>query len=320
MFYEGKSVLVTGGSGFVGAHIVQELLRQRAEVRVSVHERPLPFNDDRVSVVRADLTRQEDCLRAVRDVDFVFHAAGAVSGAAVTPAEAVAGITANLVLTAQMLQAAASASVERFLLFSSSTVYPVVDHPVKEDEAWEAPPHPSYEGYGWMRRYFEKLAGFVASKTTMKLAVVRPTAVYGRLDNFDPRTSHVVSALIRKAVERATPYEVWGSGDEVRDFLHVTDLARGCLLMLEKYATGKPLNLGYGSGATIREIAGIILEAANYHGARVVFNTSKPVTIPFRVVDTSQAKAILGFEPLIALRDGLTDTVRWYEEVSAAKT
>jgi GDP-L-fucose synthase len=311
-FYQGKTVLVTGGAGFVGTHIVQELLKHNARVRVPLHNRPLVTKDERIETIQADLTKQEDCLAAVNGVDYVFHAAGAVAAAAVTADNPMAAITANLTLSAQMLQAAWSGNVDRFLLFSSSTAYPDAQYPIKEEEMWNGPTHPSYFGYGWMRRYLERIGEFVASKSSVKIALVRPTAVYGRWDNFDPVTSHVVPALILKAVERQDPYEVWGSGEEVRDFLHVTDLARGCLLMLEKYATCDPVNLGYGKAVTVKEIVQIILKAAGHGNARVVFNTSKPTTIPFRMVDTSKAKKLLDFEPQVTLEEGLTDTVKWY--------
>jgi GDP-L-fucose synthase len=310
MFYKGKLVLVTGGTGFVGIHIVQELLKHGAKVRIPIHKRALPIEDECIERVYGDLTREEDCLRVVEGVDYVFHCAGCVgSAAAGTPMR---GITTNLILTAQMLQAAWEKNVKRFLLFSSSTVYPVTDYPVKEEEMWNGPTHPSYFGYGWMRRYLEKLGEFVSSKSNMKIALVRPTAVYGRWDNFDLRTAHVIPALIRKAVERHDPYEVWGSGEEMRDFLHVSDLARGCLLMLEKYPTCDPVNIGYGKAVKIKEIVQIILKVSNYENAKVEFNTSQPMTIPFRMVDTTKAKKILGFEPKVSLEEGLKDTVEWY--------
>lgn len=316
MLYAGKCVLVTGGTGFVGIHIVEELLKHNAKIRIPIHKRKPLDTGEQIETIEADLTSPEDCLRAVRDVDFVFHCAGAVAAAGVTAGNPMSAITTNLVLTARMLEAAWAVGVKRFLIFSSSTGYPAKKHPVKEEEFWAGPTHTSYFGYGWMRRYLERIAEFVASKSDMKIAVVRPTAVYGRFDNFDPATSHVVPALIRKAVERLDPYEVWGSGEEVRDFLHVRDLARGCLLMLEKHAVCDAVNIGYGKVVTIKEIVQLILEAADYKDAKVVFNTSKPTAIPFRMVDTTKGKSILGFEPEISLKEGLHDTITWFKQMA----
>jgi len=311
-FYKDKKVLVTGGTGFVGMHIVQELLKHGAKVRVPLHNCPLSIQDDSIETIQADLAQPDDCLPATRDVDFVFHAAGMVTGAGVTALDSMSAITANLILTSRILEAAWASEVKRVLVFSSSTGYPVADYPIKEDEFWSGPTHQSYFGYGWMRRYLERLAEYVVSKSDMKIAIVRPTAVYGRFDDFDPVRAHVIPALILKAVERISPYEVWGTGDEVRDFLHVQDLARGCLHMLERHAECDPVNIGYGQVVTIGQIVRLILKAADHSDARIVFDASKPTAIPFRMVDTSKAKTLLAFEPEISLEEGLRDTVEWY--------
>jgi len=312
--FQGKRVLVTGGSGFVGTHFVEALLDQGALVRVPLHNRAMIVADARIETLPADLTRPEDCMRVCQGVDYVIHAAGAVAAAGVTAGNPMSAITTNLVLTAQMLQAAWTAGVSRFLVFGSSTGYPVSDYPITEDEMWSGPTHASYFGYGWMRRYLERLSEFVASKSKIGIALVRPTAVYGRWDNFDPATSHVIPALIRRAVAGEDPFEVWGTGDEVRDFLHITDLVRGCLLMLDQHAVCDPVNIGYGQTITIRESVQIILQAAGHSRAQVVFNSSRPTAIPVRMVDTSKAGRLLGFEPQVSLADGLTDTVNWYRQ------
>ena len=317
MFYQGKVVLVTGGSGFIGSHFVEELLKQGARVRVTLHERPMSIKDEGIETVYADLYKIEDCLAAVKGVDIVCHAGGGAIGAAVTASNPMSAIAANMITTIQTLQAAWMAGVERFLLLSSHTTYPNAEYPIKEDEMWSGPTDSSYFGYGWMRRYLERLAEFVVSKSDMKIAIVRPTAAYGRWDSFDPAKSHVIPALIRRAIEKEDPFVVWGTGEEVRDFIHASDIARGGLLALERNATCDPINIGYGKTVKIKDIVTMILEAAGHENAKVEFDASKPTTIAFRMVDTSKAKRILDFEPQVSLEEGLRDTVDWYTQIGA---
>ena len=318
MPYRDKKVLVTGGTGFVGSHFVEELLQLGARIRVPIHQRALRIKDKNIEKISADLADPEDCLKVCEGIDYVIHAAGAVAAAGVTVINPMSAISTNLILTVRVLEAAWSKGVERILIFSSgTTAYPAVEYPIKEDEMWNAPPPPVYFGYGWMRRYLELLAEFVASKSDMGSAICRPTAVYGRHDDFDPKTSHVIPALIRRAVERENPYVVWGTGTEIRDFLHIRDLVRGCLLLLENHALCDPINIGYGKTTTVSEVVDIILRATGFDNARVEFDASKPTTIPVRMVNTTKATEILGFRPEISLEEGLFDTVNWYKRQRA---
>jgi GDP-L-fucose synthase len=313
MFYRDRLCLVTGGTGFIGTHLVHALLEAGSRVRITRHLRASQIIDSRIETVEADLTRLEDCLSAMRGVSCVFHAAGAVAGAGNTPDWAINAIADNLVLTARVVQAAWSTGVERLQLFSSSTGYPDSPEPMSEDMFWNGPIHPAYQGYGWMRRYFERLAEFAAAKKpALGIALVRPTAVYGPHDNFDPTLSHVIPSLIRKAVERMDPYEVWGDGNEVRDFLHAADLAQGCLQALEHHAVCDPVNIGYGEGVTVKEVVAMVLKAANHENARVCFDASKPSTIPKRQVSIDKARRLFGFTPRFTLEQGIKDTVDWY--------
>jgi GDP-L-fucose synthase len=311
-FYAGKNVLVTGGTGFVGMHLANLLLEQGARVRIPIHIRSPKFSHTGIELVKADLEDPRACAKVCEGIDFVFHAAGSVTGAGGAGNNPIAAIRTNLVLTANIMAAASEAGVHRLQLFSSSAAYPPADHPVCEEEFWSGEPHPSYFGYGWMRRYIERLAEYLHRQGSVKVAVVRPTAIYGRHDDFSPLTSHVIPALIRKAVERMQPFEIWGTGDETRDFLHVEDLARGCLLTLERHAVCDPVNIGYGQIVTIRDAVKIILEAAGYEDADLRFDPTKPTTIPHRSVDTTKARELLGFQPRYSLQDGLADTIQWY--------
>jgi GDP-L-fucose synthase len=307
--FKDAKVLVTGGTGFVGSHIVEELLRAGAYVRIPIHQRLPGLQHERLETMRGDLTVLDDCRKFARGMQHVFHAGGTVSSAGTTAGAAMSAITLNIVVTAQTLQAAWDEGVERILVFSSSTAYPEANHAITEDEMWSGPPYPGYFGYAWMRRYTERLCEFVAAKSKMKIALLRPTATYGRRDT----SAHVIPALVRRALEKSNPFVVWGTGEEVRDFLHVSDLARGCLLLLEKHAECDPVNIGYGAAVTIKETVRTILRAAGHEKAEIVFDATKPGTIPFRIVDISKARRLLGFEPKIMLETGLADTVQWFQ-------
>jgi len=315
VFYKNKQVLVTGGTGFVGTHFVEELLKLGAKVKIPLHGRQLRIKDDSIETVYADLMDFNNCLKVCKGVDYVIHATGAVGAASVKAVDAMTSIRGSLVMTSQMLEAAWRADVERLLLFSSSTVYPATDYAVKEEEVCD--PHPVYFGYGWMRRYFELLAKYVAENSDMGIAICRPTAIYGRYDKFDPYRSHFLAALIRRAVEKEYPFVVWGTGEEKRDILHVTDLVRGCLLLLEKHALCDPVNIGCGKAVTVKEVVDIILKASGHEDAEIVFDTSKPSTIPVRMVDTSKAERVLGFRSQVTLEDGIKDTVDWFRKQQA---
>lgn len=319
-FYKGKRVLVAGGSGFVGSHFVEALLKEGAQVRVPLHLRPMEVNDPRIETVQADLSNLDDCLRVLKDVEIVVNASGAVSAAGVGPIPHMGVISINLITSVQLIRAAWMAGTERFLVLSSHTTYPALNYALKEEEVWSGPPHPSYFGYSWMRRYLEKLGEYVAEKSSMKVALVRPTAVYGEYDNFDPARGHVIPALVRKAVQRMDPFEVWGTGDEVRDFTHAADLARGALIVLEKHAVCDPVNIAYGKAVTIKDVVNTVLAVSGYSDAKIAYDASKPTTIPFRMVDTSKAKRLFGFEAEISLEEGLRRTVQFFRnKVQAAK-
>ena len=312
-FYKNKKVLVTGGTGFVGTNFVEALLQRGAKIRVPIHERTLKVGKGKIEEMPADLRNLDDCLNVMEDIDIVCHCAGPVTNAAISAP--IDHIVANLVLCSRVLQGAWKKNVDRAVIFSSHTGYPAYEHPVKEEEYWIEDPHPFYFGYGWMRRYLEIIGRFTTSKSDTKVAIVRPSAPYGIWDNFDLETCHVIPALIRKAVEHQDPYEVWGTGEEVRDFIYIKDFVNGSLALLEKNPNADPTNIAYGKSVKIKEVVDIILKAANYEDAKVIYNSSKPTAIPKRMIDNSKARKSLGFNPQYTLEEGLTETVKWYSKM-----
>lgn len=310
-FLQNKNVLITGGSGFVGRNFVETLLQAGANIRSTRYNQTSPFSPDLVDIVQTDLTVAEDCTKACKGIDYVIHAAGSVGNAGNICSNLITPIVENLVMTARLLEAA-SIHCEKILIFSSGTAgYPPYNHPVREEDMWTAPPAPVYFGYGWMRRYFELLGEYVSSVSPLQVMVCRPTAIYGRYDN----SGHVIPSLTRRALAGEKPFVVWGSGDEQRDFLNISDMIRGCLLLLEKGSVFDPVNIGYGKAATIADVAKIIMRAAGRSETDIVFDDSKPITIPVRAVDCSKAEKMLGFSPEVSLEAGLYELVDWFKTV-----
>ena len=243
---KGKKILLTGAAGFLGANVMEELLKTGAVLRGTIHKKPIVITDPRIEYVTADLTKKEDCERAVAGMDYVIMCAASTAGAPFVAKNPLAIVTPSVVMNAFMLEAAYEAGVQKFVFISSNAVYPPYEHPVKEEEMMSGPPFIKYYPISWMKRFGEILCETYSTwiKKPMKTVVIRPANMYGPLDNFDIETSHVVPALIRKVVEHRDPVEVWGDGKEIKDLIYVKDFVEGLLLALEKIETYDPINLG----------------------------------------------------------------------------
>jgi GDP-L-fucose synthase len=248
-------------------------------------------------------------------VQYVFHCAARSSGAAVTESAPVADVTANLLINAQMLEAAQRVGVQKFIWLGSTTAYPLTgSRPVKEEELLNGELYEKYFCVGWEKRMMEILCRMYGEKLSHPITVIilRPTNIYGPNDDFDPKRSRVTAALIRKVVERHNPLEVWGTGEDVRDQIYVDDVIDAMMLAVEKVNGYETFNIGSGKGYTVREILETIQEVDRYTDARIVFNVSKPSMIPIRLVDVTKAKTVLGFTAKTSLRQGLEKAIEWF--------
>jgi GDP-L-fucose synthase len=316
-FFKNKKVLVTGATGLVGVRLLECLVAQGARIRAVYHRRKPVVLSGKIQYVHGDLTRPQDCARAVDGVDYVFHCAANTSGAAVMEKTPLIHVTPNIVMNAQILEAAYFANVKKFLWLSSSTGYPVTGaRAVKESEMFDGEPYEKYFCVGWMKRYTEILCRIYGEKLkrSMTTIVLRPTNIYGEHDDFHFETSHVLPALIRKVVERQDPIEVWGKGEEVRDLIHVDDVADGMLLAMKDVKKYSVFNIGFGKVYKVKDLLKKIIAIDNFKDARVIFDASKPQMIPVRRVDLTRMKKVLGFYPRVSLEEGLCRTIAWYRK------
>ncbi len=312
---EKKKILVTGGAGFVGANLLERLLREDVELRATLHEKPAVIADDRIEYVRCNLQDVTDCRRVCRDMDLVILCAANTSGAAVMEATPLAHLTPNVVMNALMLEACYKAGVKKVVFISSNTVYPVTDHPVGEDEVTDS----FFEKYfivAWMKRFSEIVCEMYGTRIRepMPAIVIRPANIYGPRDDFEWETSHVLPALIRRVVERHDPISVWGDGRDIKDFIYIDDFIEGLLLAVEKIDTFDVINLASGKQYCLRDLLDTMVRIDGYTDARIEYDATKPTMIPKRLIDPTKARQALGFEARTPIETGLAQTIAWYRE------
>lgn len=311
-----KKVLIAGGTGFIGINLINRMLSLGANVRATIHRKSPVIRDERIDYVTCDLLSMEDCKKVVADMDYVFMCAANTSGAAVIAATPLVHVTPNIIMNAQVLEAAYFAKIKKFIFLSSNAAYPPsADRYVHEDEMFDADPYDIYFGVAWMKRYTEILCQMYSHKlkTTMPSLVIRPSNIYGPYDDFDPATSHVMAATIRKVVERQNPIKVWGTGDDVRDLIYIDDFIEALVLAAEKIETYDPVNIGMGKGYSIKQLLAMLVEIEGCHDLKIEYDTTKPSMIPIRLIDVSKAEKQLDFRTRTNIREGLIKTIAWYK-------
>lgn len=316
MLFRDKRILVTGATGLIGSNLLDRLLKEGATLRATLHRREPVIKNPRIEYLQCDLTRAEDCRRAVEEMHYVYLCAANSSGAAMISATPMIHVTPNILINTQMLEAAYEAGVEKFIWLGSTVAYPVSDKPMKEDQLLAGEPFHKYFFAGWAKRFTEILCQMYGEKLAkpMTTIVLRPTNVYGPHDDFDLATSHVIPALIRKTVERWDPVEIWGDGSEVRDAIFVDDMVEAMVLAASRLNHYAAINIGLGRGYSVRDLLKLMLELDGYDNAKIKFDASKPTMIPLRLVDTSKAKRLLGFRARTDIREGLRRTLEWYRQ------
>ncbi len=317
-FWDGRSVLVTGGNGFIGSHLVERLVQVGARVtttasREETRWRFLEAVRQQVEVLVGDLRDLAHARRAVREQDVVFHLAARVGGIAYNITHPGSVFRENLEPFLSTMEAARLERIGRFIVTSSACVYPrLCTIPTPESEGFQGWPEPTNEGYGWAKRMEEFVGASYAKEYGLEVRIARLYNAYGPRDNFHEASSHVIPALIRRVLSAENPLTVWGDGTASRSFLYVADAVRGLMAVAEHSPQVEAINIGNEEETTVRQLAERIVSICST-STRLVFDASRPAGQPRRKGDTALARRLLQFETETQLADGLAKTIAWYK-------
>src|SRR3989338_2339267 len=288
-FWSGKKILVTGAYGFVGQHLLLALGNRG----VTKSQLVLPRSSD------CDLRQFPNCQRAVHGVDVVIHLAVNVGGSGQNQAQPGALLYDNLVMGTQLMEAARTAGVSKFVGIGSVCEYPkFTPVPFRESDLWNGYPEETNAPYGLAKKMMLVQGQAYRQQYQFNAIHLLMVNLYGPGDNFDLHTSHVIPAIIRKMVEakagNASDVTMWGTGSASREFLFVKDAVEGILLATERYDGGEPVNMGNGREISIRKLADLIAQLVGYRG-KLIWDATKPDGQPRRCLDVSLAKKYFGF-------------------------
>ena len=301
-----KKICVTGGAGFLGSHLIEELHSRGADNIF------IPKIEDYDLVDKDAIKRMLDD----SDPDVIIHLAAHVGGIGANREHPAEFFYDNLMMGVQLIHQAYERGVEKFVAIGTVCAYPkFTPVPFKEDDLWIGYPEETNAPYGLAKKMLLVQSQAYRDQYDYNSIFLLPVNLYGPGDNFDPRSSHVIPALIRKCVEAKAAGEdhivVWGDGSPTREFIYVTDAARGIALAAERYNESLPVNIGSGFEISIRDLAEKIAKMTGFEGD-FIWDTSKPNGQPRRALDTSRAKEKFGFEARVDFDEGLQKTIDWY--------
>ncbi len=306
-FWENKRVIVTGGAGFLGSYVMEKL-KERGCKNIFT-----PLVED------YDLTKEKNVIRLYQDyhADIVIHLAAVVGGIGANRENPGKFYYDNLVMGAMLMEYARQFKVDKFVAIGTICAYPkFTPVPFKEDDLWNGYPEETNAPYGLAKKMMLVQSQAYRTQYGFNSIFLLPLNLYGPRDNFNPESSHVISALIRKFIEVIEKGEdevvVWGTGKPTRGFLYVEDAAEGILLAAERYNKSDPVNMGTDLEISIKDLAELISKLVGFKG-KIKWDRSKPDGQPKRRLDTTRAEREFGFKAKMDFKEGLKRTINWYK-------
>lgn len=304
LFWRNKKILVTGGRGFVGSHVIDNLIKKR---KVNPSDIVVPDSS------KFDLRLFDSAKKAVKGIDIVLHLAADVGGIGYSSSHPATQMRNCFLMDANMFEAAAQEKVEKFVCVSSAVAYPVeVSSPLQEKDLFKGEPAKSGYGYGFAKRMSVVMTRAYKEEKGLNACVLLSANSYGPRQDFDLESGHVIPSLIRKCFTFKR-LEVWGDGSQIRDFFYVKDFAEGVVLATENLNSSEPVNIGSGVGTSIKELVRLVVRLTGFKG-EVYFDTTKPQGQKVRVVGISKARKLMGFKPEYSLEKGILETINWYKQ------
>ena len=307
-FWRNKNVVVTGGYGFLGGHLVTKLSELKPK-KIFVPKRK-----------DYDLRDYKSCLKAFRNADIVIHLAGNVGGIGYNQDKPAELFDDNILMGTNSMRAARACGVKKFIALGTICAYPkFAPVPFKEKNLWNGYPEETNAPYGLAKKMLLVQSQAYRKQYGFNSIFLLPVNLYGPGDNFEPASSHVIPALIKKFIDaknkKSKSVVIWGSGKPTREFLYVEDAAEGILMAAEKYDKPYPVNLGSGFEISIKDLAKLISKMVGFKG-KIVFDRSKPDGQPRRRLDVSRAKKEFGFKAKTDFERGLLNTIKWYQAIN----
>jgi GDP-L-fucose synthase len=309
-----KKVLVCGATGFIGRNIAESLAADYHYEVTGVYNKRSPFKNGMIDFVQADLRKEEDVARVVSGHDIIIQAAATTSGAKDIVTKPSHHVTDNAVMNSLVFRSAHENKIKNVVFFSCSVMYRSSGIVSETDFDANDVLHPNYFGVGWTKVYLEKMCEFYSKISETKYTAIRHSNIYGPHDKFDLEKSHVFGATVAKVMSAIDKVNVWGSGEEERDLLYISDLVDFVEIALKKQTDPfRLINVGAGTSVSIKSLVQKIIN----HSERkltIQFDTTKPTIKTKLALDCTQAKEVFDWSPKISLDDGIRKTLYWYKE------